>query len=235
MKSNKLIFGNKTYEMNKWMSNTKKVIEKISYDKTNFNIITHQRALIPDVFVDVKEEVKNIKVEIRFLFKTNKKNTIDEIIYKFINEIKYQKYNELTIGDYWCRAVLSNADFEVFNNTALLELDFINFDGKFYGSIETVNATTMLTINNETDYGILEITPSAKDVTITENITGKKLLLKSMIIERIATINLKEKTVKQAGVDSQLDISSKFFILYPNTKLVINGATGNLKYREVII
>lgn len=207
-------------------------IEKIEYNNLSNNILYLERALRPPVIQGRKRELKEVTVSIRVISDTRQisKKKIDEIVGLSYSESPFL-FNK---NGKFCNAILEEAESELFFQNGLLVLKFINMDGVWYGEEKT---TTSLSITNNgviaTDNVIVKVAPTGTDLTL-KNGLGKSIIAKLYNTMEV-TIDLKNKTIMQAGKHVELDLSSNFFELQKGANSwSITGGTATVIYREVV-
>ncbi|MDO4778462.1 MAG: hypothetical protein Q4A42_02775 [Tissierellia bacterium] len=229
MIGSKLVFGN--VELS-----SKGVVETVESEGLSINPITLARTLKPDVYFGHKRELKRVNVDFTIIHSNMNTREIESKLDKIIGDLHYEGLAELNVNDFTCKAFLVGVKSSTIGNTGSLKLEFINFDGLFYSTEKIAPLNINFTSNSliDSEKAIIELMPNASRVVVSDS-KGSSIILEEVILNKTCTIDLEKMRVLQNNIDVKLDLLSDFFKIRRGTnKIVVNGATGTIKHREVL-
>lgn len=243
MKIDSLSYGQDKIIFNKYNSTANNfkyriILENIEFDKLNREVLTTPIALKPSKFMGFKHSERKVSMNFRLIFDTMKRKIIEDELYKFIKIFsKYEDSVAISSTEFYFNGVLENVDYSILNNTALIEIDFIDFDGVFYSQLKKYNNGDKIITSGKTDFIIIKIMPiGTSQFTIKDSRTGKKLIITPLVASQEITVDLKEKRVHSKNVNLPITFDSEFFDLNGTTTIIVqNVNSATIEVREVLI
>jgi len=212
------------------------VVEHAEYENLSIDVLTLERALLPPEYFATKRNFKSISVQFRYIHNTIKIREIEKKLDSIIGQLHNIGLEWLVINDLRCNAVLAKAKRNVVGNTGVIDLEFINVNGLFYGEHKIESVSTSLTIDTliPTDHFIIYAKPTVANASVTHVNSGKKITLVDAPLKEIELNNYR-KTAMTGGVHVGITLDSEFFKLDNGVNTFsFTGMTAKIGYREVV-